>query len=644
MISLAYIILALLGLGVLIFIHELGHYIMARRVGMKVEAFSIGFGKPLRVWERDGVKWQLCLLPFGGYVRIAGMEKKGALEPHQIPDGFFGKKPIDRIKVALMGPLVNIVFAFLMFTLIWACGGRMKPFSEYTKIVGWVEPQSKLSQDGIKPGDQLQRVDDTPVQNMNDLLFAVVFHGNQAAITADHVDYWTGQKRPFCFSMLKDPGNNIEQLRIEIRSLIPATFLYYDQQSPILEGAPIEKSGIHFGDRIVWADGEIIFSQRQLTSLLNQPRILLTVQRNQETFLVRVPRLLVSDMKLSDVQRAEIDDWRNEAKLEARLNQLYFIPYSLTNNAVVEGSLTYVDERSEHCSSFDPLKQGSCSLLEKPLMAGDKILAVDGEPIKNGFDFLSAVQERKILIAVAGGTERRSLSWKEGDSSFIGEVDWHALRKMINTIGTSQFISSNGNLRFLNPVTPKPQDDFPQSKEKSLWMQNQMMNEERIDKIKDPQEKELAKKEYETQRKRLVLGINLHDSLVRYNPSPLVLLGEVVGQTWQTLKALFSGHLTPKAMQGPVGIVQVIHFGWMVGVKEALFWMGVISLNLGIFNLLPIPVLDGGHISFALWESITKKPIKAKTMERLIIPFIILIVAILIFTTYQDLLRIFKNF
>src|SRR5271170_5798666 len=130
MISLAYIILALLGLGVLIFIHELGHYVMARRVGMKVEAFSIGFGKPLHVWERDGVKWQLCLLPFGGYVRIAGMEKKGALEPHQIPDGFFGKKPIDRIKVALMGPLVNIVFAFLMFTVIWACGGRLKSFSE----------------------------------------------------------------------------------------------------------------------------------------------------------------------------------------------------------------------------------------------------------------------------------------------------------------------------------------------------------------------------------------------------------------------------------------------------------------------------------------------------------------------------------
>src|SRR3989338_867839 len=100
--SLTYLLLAAFGLGLLIFIHEFGHYWMARRQGMKVEAFSIGFGKPLRVWEHRGVKWQFCMLPFGGYVRIAGMEKKGNLEPYQIPDGFYGKKPRARIAVAIM--------------------------------------------------------------------------------------------------------------------------------------------------------------------------------------------------------------------------------------------------------------------------------------------------------------------------------------------------------------------------------------------------------------------------------------------------------------------------------------------------------------------------------------------------------------
>ena len=106
-----YILLALLGLSFLIFIHELGHYFVAKKVGMKIEVFSIGFGKALFSWKRNGVKWQVGILPFGGYVKIAGMEKKGNQEPYEIKDGFFGKKPVDRIKVAISGPLVNFIFA-----------------------------------------------------------------------------------------------------------------------------------------------------------------------------------------------------------------------------------------------------------------------------------------------------------------------------------------------------------------------------------------------------------------------------------------------------------------------------------------------------------------------------------------------------
>jgi regulator of sigma E protease len=98
--SFLYVLLAILGLGFLVFIHELGHFIMARRQGMKVEAFSIGFGKPIYSWEKNGVKWMIGILPFGGYVKIAGMSREGNLEPYEIPDGFYGKRPWQRIKVA----------------------------------------------------------------------------------------------------------------------------------------------------------------------------------------------------------------------------------------------------------------------------------------------------------------------------------------------------------------------------------------------------------------------------------------------------------------------------------------------------------------------------------------------------------------
>ena len=96
-------------------------------------------------------------------------------------------------------------------------------------------------------------------------------------------------------------------------------------------------------------------------------------------------------------------------------------------------------------------------------------------------------------------------------------------------------------------------------------------------------------------------------------------------------------------MAGPIGIVQLIHQSWEAGVKEALFWMGVISLNLGVINLLPIPVLDGGHIFFSLYEAVTKRRISGKTMERLVIPFVGPLVAFFLFITFHDLARLFPG-
>lgn len=172
--SILYIILAILALSFLIFIHELGHYFMARRVGMKVETFAIGFGKPIFSWVRDGVKWQIGWILFGGYVKIAGQELDKEADPYSVPDSFFSKRPIDRIKVAVMGPLVNLVFALLVFSLLWVDGGRQKNFSEYTSKIGWVDPKSELYAHGIRPGDEITSYDHQAFQSSKDHLYAAM--------------------------------------------------------------------------------------------------------------------------------------------------------------------------------------------------------------------------------------------------------------------------------------------------------------------------------------------------------------------------------------------------------------------------------------------------------------------------------------
>ena len=165
-----------------------------------------------------------------------------------------------------------------------------------------------------------------------------------------------------------------------------------------------------------------------------------------------------------------------------------------------------------------------------------------------------------------------------------------------------------------------------------------------IEKIENPKEQEARLQQLELTQKRMMLGVQLQDRMVAYNPTPIAQFFGIFEQTWKTLLNLVTGYISPKYLAGPVGIVQTLQYSWANGVKNALFWLGFVSMNLAFLNLLPIPVLDGGHILFAIIESITKKPIKSKTMERLIIPFVVLLIGFIVYVTYHDLARLFGKF
>ena len=129
-----------------------------------------------------------------------------------------------------------------------------------------------------------------------------------------------------------------------------------------------------------------------------------------------------------------------------------------------------------------------------------------------------------------------------------------------------------------------------------------------------------------------------------YNPSPIVQFGNVFDEIWHTLVALVTGSLNIKWISGPIGIIQVVHDNSMISIKEALFWLGAISLNLGMLNLLPIPVLDGGTILLSFFEMVSGRKLHPKTLEKVILPFAALLIGFFIFLTYQDLSRIMSRF
>lgn len=651
--SLILALLAVLALSFLIFIHELGHYVMARREGMRVETFSIGFGHPLYSWQVDGVRWQIGWLPFGGYVKIAGTDSEKDSDLYKVRDGFFGKSPWARIKVAFIGPLVNILFALLIFALLWVGGGREKSFSEYTHKIGFVDPKSELYAQGLRPGDEISHLAGKPYQGMHDLIYVALTSAGPIEVRGEKIDYATGDRSPFSYQTAPYAHPSGMDKTLQTTGILaPANYLIYDalqggKESLLPENSPMKGSGIEQSDRILWVDGHRVFSLQQLSHLLNDGRALLTVERNGETFLARVPRVQVQELKFDPAFRDELTDWQFAAGLQGiKFSKLYTAPYNLTNDGVVENEVRFIDRDNEE----DAFPSIPLSLLEKPLQPGDRIVAVDGKSVKHSSEILKLLQDRRVHMVVQRASPEASerlshISWRDADRAFDLSAIQVDIDKIAKTLGTIEPLRSSGALVLLNPIQPKTHQEIYASSENLATFQSAIEEQkQQITAIEDPEKRAHLLHILEQKEKKLELGLPVRDLRVDYNPVPTDQFMSVFGDIWRTLTALVSGTLNPKWMSGPIGIVHLFQEQSRSGLGDALYWLGVISLNLGVLNLLPIPMLDGGTILLSLFEAVSGHQIKPKTMEKLILPFAILLIAFFVFLTYHDLGRIFGGF
>lgn len=644
-----YVAMAILGLSFLIFIHELGHYIMARRVGMKVETFSIGFGRPILSWDRNGVKWQIGWLPFGGFVKIAGSEFDKDKDPYEIKDGFFGKPPLDRIKVALMGPLANLLFAVIAFAALWVLNGREKNFTEYTAKIGWIDPSSELYHKGIRPGDEISSYDNVPFESFKDHLFGPMTGSDTILVKGNKIDY-SGpvlQKIPFEYRVNRyhHPAA-LDKGAFTVGVMMPASYVLYNRltngsENPLPVGSPLAESGISYGDRVYWANGEPIYSYYQLNHLLNSNKALLTVQRGNQTLLVRVPRVQAQELKANPEFREELIDWQFEAGLNnTKFASLYTIPYNITNNAVVQNPLTLIDKEKQ----IEIFPEKLSSELDSPLLPGDKIIAIYGVPVNQAYELLKEIQTYKMNVILQKDDQFKTISWRDADSQFDQQVATNDLQNIVSSIGTNHPVDQSGDLRLLKPLVPKTKDAFVLSPEKQAQVAAALQEQKKIiESIQDPEARTQALKQLHQIDHSLLLGLpGVQDRRVVYNPGPLALFNSVFGEIYRTFSALVSGTLNPKYLVGPIGIVHVVHNNSMTSLKEALYWLGAISLNLGVLNLLPIPVLDGGTIFMSGIEMVTRKKVPPKTLEKIVIPFAVLLIGFFIYLTYHDILRLFQ--
>ncbi|MCA0434394.1 MAG: RIP metalloprotease RseP [Proteobacteria bacterium] len=179
---LSYALPFLVAITVIVFVHEYGHFKVARWCGVKVDVFSIGFGKEIFGWtDRHGTRWKFCWLPLGGYVKFAG-DANAASAPQAVPEGtklesgnFHGKPVWQRAAVVAAGPIANFLLAIFIFTAaFWLIGA---PYSE--PRVDEVLPGSAAEVAGLKPGDFIRKVDGAETKSFPDVQEAVWMRGGE---------------------------------------------------------------------------------------------------------------------------------------------------------------------------------------------------------------------------------------------------------------------------------------------------------------------------------------------------------------------------------------------------------------------------------------------------------------------------------
>src|SRR5437868_6803464 len=181
------IVAFIVALGVLIVVHEYGHYIVARLCGVKVLRFSVGFGRALATWRlgADRTEWVVAAIPFGGYVKMLD-EREGAVEPAELERAFNRQRVWKRFAIVVAGPLFNFAFAVLVYAGLFMYG-----LPEARPILGAPPAGTLAAAAGVHAGDTVRAIDGEPVTTWQELRWRVL----QAALQRQSVPLETESQR-----------------------------------------------------------------------------------------------------------------------------------------------------------------------------------------------------------------------------------------------------------------------------------------------------------------------------------------------------------------------------------------------------------------------------------------------------------------
>ncbi len=276
------IIVFTLVFGLLVFVHEFGHFFMAKLAGVRVEVFSFGYGKRLFGVKRGDTDYRISLVPMGGYVKMLG---EGLFEKGRplAPDDLMAKTRFQRLLIMAMGPVMNVLMAVVILTFMNVVGTKVAEYLDEKPVIGWIETGSPAENAGLRIDDEIVRVAGREVRNWSDVLVAVGAEPDRLI----RVDIRRGGE-PLGIDLQTGSVTKYDMGYAGFQAKIPT------QVEMVFGGSPAEKAGLERGDIIRAIDGRPIYFYQFLETIQKSPgkELLFEIERGGRTLTVPVtPRL-----------------------------------------------------------------------------------------------------------------------------------------------------------------------------------------------------------------------------------------------------------------------------------------------------------------------------------------------------------------
>lgn len=539
-------------LGVLVTVHELGHFLAAKWANVKVLKFSIGFGPKLFGFRRGETEYQIAAVPLGGFVRMAGELPGDDVPEEDLKRSFMSAPWWKRAIIVVAGPAFNLIFPVLALFFVFL-GDHESPVA----WVGAVEKGSAAAIAGIQPGDVITKINGTAIRGFVEISPTLAdLYDREVPITVKRGD------KDLVLTVRPTLQEDIDVTGTTKRGLLGVSRFARPAVIGVPEGSAAKAAGLETFDRILSINGEKTQDEiAMLKVLAAQPAGPL--------------KIVALRSALTDLGGAEL----TSAKVvEATVEKQEAEGLAALGGAEPGDTWVWTVFTNSHAARLG-------------LVPGDRLLSLDGKPLKSWGHFIGAIgaaQLRAVTVRWRHGNEE-----KEGS---LGPLTADAM----------------GNKRFcLEPFDfgVRPRASFQGVPEVLAETQPVPM---------------------------MTVHMNALDAAKASLAQVPVAIGVVAG----VMKKLFTLEVPIESLGGPIQLFQLASQSAEAGPRVFLDRMALISVNLGLVNLLPIPILDGFGLLSALWEGVRRRPIPMRAREIATMVGLVMLAALVVLVFRNDISRL----